>query len=373
MNSFNDEILKKITRKEVLSFDPYVPGKPIDELKRELNLDTVYKLASNENSLGVSEKIINEIPKILKNLYRYPDSNSFILREALSKKLGIPEENFLFGNGSDEIIELMGKTFLNKNDEIIMSSHSFVRYKMAADLMGAKTLFSKMTESYKVDLNNMINLVTEKTKIIFISNPNNPTGTFITEKELINFLEKIPERILVFLDEAYLEFAYNSGDFPKSLEILKNFPNLLVSRTFSKIHALAGLRIGYLISSKNIIDTINRIKPPFNVNLIAQVISRLAIEDDEHIKKSLDMIENGKNYLYAEFKNLNIKFIPTSANFIMFDAGTLGGKELFKKLLLKGIIIRALDEYDLKNFARVSIGKYEENKKFIEALKEVYK
>ena len=373
MKIFDNNILKRITRKEVLSFEPYIPGKPIDELKRELNLSKVYKLASNENSIGVSEKAINEIPKILKNLYRYPDSNSFILKEALSKKLEIPEENFLFGNGSDEIIELMGKTFLSENDEIIMSCHSFVRYKMAADLMGAKTLFARMTESYKIDLDNMINLVTEKTKIIFISNPNNPTGTFITEKELINFLQKIPERILVFLDEAYLEFAYSSNDYPRSLELFKNFPNLLISRTFSKIHALAGLRIGYLIGSKNIINTINRIKPPFNVNLIAQNIAKLTLEDNEHIKRSLDMIETGKNYLYEEFKKLDIKFIPTSANFIMFDAEKLGGKNLFKKLLLKGVIIRALDEYDLKNFARVSIEQDEENKKFIEALKEVYK
>ena len=344
MKKFNEEILGKITRKEVLSFEPYVPGKPIDELKRELNFTEVYKLASNENSLGVSEKIINEIPEMLKNIYRYPDSNSFVLRQALSKKLNIPEENFLFGNGSDEVIELMGKTFLTEDDEIIMSEHSFVRYKMAADLMGAKTLFSKMTDFYKVDLKNMASLITEKTKIVFISNPNNPTGTFVAEKELKNFLQNIPENVLVFLDEAYLEFAYKSSGYPKSLELLNEFPNLLVSRTFSKLHALAGLRIGYLIGDKGIIDTINRIKPPFNVNIIAQNIAKISLEDNEHITKSLEMIEKGKKYLYEEFKKLNIKFFETSANFIMFHAGSLGGKELFKKLLLKGIIIRALDE-----------------------------
>jgi histidinol-phosphate aminotransferase len=372
MKESNKIDVKKIVRKEVLNFEPYIPGKPIEELKRELGLEDIYKLASNENSIGVSQRVINNIGNILSNLHRYPDSSCFVLRDMLSKKLNIPEKKFLFGNGSDEIIELLGKTFLNPEDEIIVSEHSFVRYKMSADLMGAKTKTAKMTEDLVVNLDNILSLVSKNTKIIFIGNPNNPTGTYIKTEDFENFMKQLPTNIIVFMDEAYYEFAVENFDYPNSLEMQKLYPNILVSRTFSKIFALAGLRIGYLIGDEEIIGAIDRIRPPFNVNIIAQNIAIETLKDEEHSKKTLEMIEKGKIFLYSEFEKLGIKFFKTAGNFILFSAGQLGGKKLFQECLKKGIIIRAVDEYDLKNYARVSIGTEIENKNFIKVLKEIF-
>ncbi|MDR0676566.1 MAG: histidinol-phosphate transaminase [Elusimicrobiota bacterium] len=364
--------VNKLLRKEVLNFEPYIPGKPIDELKRELGLKNIYKLASNENSFGVSQKVIANIPKIIKNLNRYPDSNCYILRKALSKKFNIPEKNFVFGNGSDEIIELLGKTFLNQSDEIIVSKHSFVSYKMSAAVMGAKTKIAKMTKDLVVDLNAIFEQITDNTKLIFIGNPNNPTGTYIKRDDFIKFMEKIPSNILVFMDEAYYEFAKNNSDYPDSLELQKKYQNILVSRTFSKLFALAGLRLGYMIATENVIKAVNKIRLPFNVNIIAQNIAIEALKDEEHIKKTLAMVEYGKKFLYSEFEKLGIKYFKTAGNFILFDAGKKGGKRIFLELLNKGIIIRAVDEYDLKKYARVSVGTKTENENFIKALTHLY-
>ncbi len=362
--------VKKLVRKEVFNFEPYLPGKPIDELKRELGIEKIYKLASNENSIGRPKKNVVKIQDILENIHRYPDSVCFGLREKVAKKLGQNTEKILFGNGSDEIIELLGKTFLNDDDEIIVSKHSFVRYKMSADLMGATTITVEMTPNFVVNLEKMFDAITEKTKLIFIGNPNNPTGTFVEKLDFEKFIERVPENVLVIMDEAYYEFATEDPQYPETLELQKKYKNIVVLRTFSKIFGLAGLRVGYMIADPEIVGFVERVRPPFNVNSIAQIIASISLDDKEHLDATLDLIRSGKKFLYEEFKNLDMKYLPTSANFILFKT-KIPGKILFQKLLQKGIIIRAVDEYELQEFARVTIGTPEENKAFIKALKEI--
>ncbi|MFC1485106.1 histidinol-phosphate transaminase [bacterium] len=361
--------ISKLVRKEVLNFQPYVPGKPIKELQRELHIENIYKLASNENSLGCSKRMLDKLGDILPEIYRYPESSCYDLRRILSDRLNVCSDNLLFGNGSDEIIELLGKTFLNKEDEIITSAHSFVRYEMAASLMGAKTKIVPMKKGLIIDTKEMLKAVSNKTKLIFIGNPNNPTGTYVNKIDFVNFLKELPENVLVVVDEAYYEYV-DANDYPDTLCIQKDYNNLIILRTFSKLFGLAGLRIGYMIADTEIVSFVDRIRPPFNVNLIAQAAAVETLDDGEHIKKTLDMIKEGKEFLYTEFNNMKISYIPTAANFILFKT-KYKGRELFEKLLKKGVIVRSVDEYDLAEYARVTIGTKEENEKFIASLKEL--
>ena len=360
--------IKKLARAEVFNFEPYVPGKPIDELKREFGITEIYKLASNENSIGPSKKMVAKITDILTNVHRYPDSLCFDLRALLTERLGVKSANLLFGNGSDEIIELLGKTFLNKEDNVITSAHSFVRYAMAADLMGSTVKTSKMTDDLVVDLSEMLKLVDQNTKLIFIGNPNNPTGTYVKKVDFEKFMQEVPENVLVVMDEAYYEYAQIVNDYPETIKM--NYRNLIILRTFSKLFGLAGLRLGYMIADPEIVAVVDRVRPPFNVNLIAQIAAIESLKDEEHSQATLKMNQEGIKYLYEQFNEMGIKYIPTITNFILFKT-KIKGKELFRKLLEKGVIIRAVDEYDLKDYARVTIGNLEENKKFIKALREV--
>ena len=362
--------VNKLVRKEVLNFEPYVPGKPIDELKREFGISRIDKLASNENSIGPSQKMVEALKNILAQVHRYPDSSCYDLRGLLVERLGVDRENLLFGNGSDEIIELLGKTFLNKEDNIVTSAHSFIRYAMAADLMGASVKTANMTDGLVVDLDEMLALVDENTKLVFIGNPNNPTGTYVNVNDFEKFMAVIREDVLVVMDEAYYEYLKNNVDYPDTLSMQKKYANLITLRTFSKMFGLAGLRIGYMIASPELISVVDRIRPPFNVNLIAQIAACESLSDSLHDLATLEMIEKGKKYLYEKFEEMGIKYIPASTNFILFES-KIKGSVLFKELLKKGVIIRAVDEYDLEDYARVTIGTQEENERFIEALKEV--
>ncbi|MCP4481854.1 MAG: histidinol-phosphate transaminase [bacterium] len=360
--------IKKLARKEVFNFEPYVHGKPIDELKREFKIQDIYKLASNENSLGPSKKMAQKLTNVLLDVHRYPDPGCYDLRKLLVKKLAVLQENLLFGNGSDEIIELLGKAFLNKEDNIVTSAHSFIRYAMAADLMGAKVKNAKMTKDLVVDLTEMLKLIDENTKLVFIGNPNNPTGTYVKKQDFSEFMSKVPENVLVVMDEAYYEYAKDYPDYPDTLAM--GYENLIVLRTFSKLFALAGLRIGYMIASFDIISVVERVRPPFNVNLIAQVAAVLSFGDKQHLQSTLEMNKDGMSYLSAEFDKMMVEYLPTITNFILFKT-KIKGKDLFKKMLEQGVIIRSVDEYDLSDYARVTIGNNKENKIFIEVLKKV--
>lgn len=362
-------ITKKLVRKQVLNFQPYIPGKPIAQLQRELRLKNIIKLASNENPLGPSAEVIKSIKNNLNNIFLYPESDCPVLRDKLAKKLGVSTPCLIFGNGSDEIIELIGKTFLNPQDEIIVSEHAFIRYQMSGDLMGCKVITVPM-KNFKHDLENMARQITRKTKIIFIANPNNPTGTYNTKSEVARFIRIVRKDILIVFDEAYHEYAMIKKDYPKTIQYLNKFPNIIILRTFSKIYALAGLRIGYAIANPAIVSYLDRIRPPFNVNSIAQIAALAAIDDRRQIKNSLDLMKEEKKYLCSELDKMCLTHIPSATNFILINV-KCNGYNVFKALLKKGMIARAMSEYGFSQYIRVTVGLPQENRKFISALKQV--
>jgi len=370
-NKFN---VKEMIRPSCSGFEPYIAGKPVETIKRELGLKKVVKLASNENPLGPSRKALAAIRKASGLLYYYPDSNSWLLRQALAKKFKLRPENVLFGCGSDELIELMARLFFKPEDEIVISEHAFIRYKMAGDLMGSKVVTVPM-KNYTHDLEAMARAVTPRTKAIFIANPNNPTGTYNSAREVERLLSRLYARPgalpLVIFDEAYYEYARTQKDYPETISYLSRYPNLVILRTFSKIYALAGLRVGYGFASPEVVDYIDRIRPPFNVNTPAQVGAVASLEDNAQVKKGVKLVEEQKKLLYRELEKMGVPFIPSATNFILVDVGPRRGQEMFRQMLRKGVIVRAMDEYNFPSHIRVTIGLPEENKLFLKALKEL--
>lgn len=361
--------IEDLIRPEVKNFQPYIPGKPINEVARELKLKRIIKLASNENPLGPSPAAIKTIRKKAAKVYFYPESSGIELRNKLAKKFRINPDWIILGNGSDEIIELLGKAFLNNSDEIIVSKHAFIRYAMAGWLMGCSVKSIPMQE-YRHNLEAMSAAITPRTKIIFIANPNNPTGTYVEEKGLKLFLKKVAENILVVIDEAYYEYACPEPDYPDTTEYLSDYKNLIVLRTFSKIYALAGLRIGYGIATPKIIEYLDRIRPPFNVNTLAQVAAIASLDDKKQITAAQLMVKNGKQYLYPELSGMGLEYIPSAANFVLINIGR-PSKEVFEALLKEGIIVRPMEEYDFPDSIRVTIGRESEMKFFVKALKKI--
>ncbi len=360
-------MIEKLVRKNVLDFQPYLPGKPIEEVKREFGLARVDKLASNENPLGPSPRAVSAMKKVLNRVNLYPDGSGFYLKKVLARKLKVKPENIILGSGTDEIIEIIGKTFLDPIDEIIVSKHAFIRYEMAGELMGCQVKRVPM-ENFTHDLKAMKKAITERTKIVFIANPNNPTGTYITEEEVEKFMNDLPEEIIVVFDEAYREYVTRK-DYPKTLSYVKQGRVVIVLRTFSKIYGLAGLRIGYGIGKSELIGFMERIRPPFNTNSLAQIAALASLSDETHLKRSRKLIGNERKYLEENLEKMNIKFVPSVANHILLKVGN--GQNVFEKLLKKGIIVRAMVEYDLPEFIRVTIGLPQQNRRFINALKEV--
>lgn len=364
-----------LVREEIKNFQPYLPGKSIDEIKKKFKLKTVYKLASNENSLGSSKKIKNVPLKILKNIFRYPEGSSLILREKIAKKYKISPDEVIIGAGTDELIELVAKTYLSKEDNIIVSEHAFIRYKMAGELMGSEVISTPM-KNFTHDLSSMVEKVNQKTKIVFIANPNNPTGTYNTHSEFKTFLTTLMEKKfypIVVVDEAYYEYARVEKDYPDSLSLRNLYPNLLILRTFSKVYGLAGLRVGYGISRKEIISAMDRVRPPFNVSSIAQYIASFIFDDEKHITMSVHSVTKEKNFLYKELDNLGIPYIPSAGNFILIDVSPYTGQLVFNELLKLGVIVRAMDEYDFPHHIRVTVGVRKENIVFLSSLKKVLK
>ena len=369
--------LADMMRPEVRDFEPYLPGKPIDEVRRELGLKKVVKLASNENALGTSPKAKKALAASAGESFRYPEGPGTLLRRALAKKLGVSDKEVILGAGSDEIIEVLAKAFFNREDEIIVSKHAFIRYKMAADLMGARTLEIPMRND-KHDLQAMAARIGAKTKAIFIANPNNPTGTYNTRSEVADFIDAYrasasPSRppFIVF-DEAYYEFARAfAKDYPESLEDFKRGMNVVVLRTFSKAYGLAGLRAGYGVARKEVVDVMDRVRPPFNVSSAAQAAARAALEDPAHVRKSAAVAAKGMKYLTGELDELNIPYLRSIGNFILIDVSPKKGKDVFAGLLKKGVVVRAMDEYGFPERVRVSVGLPQENAFFIKCLKEL--
>lgn len=366
----------RLVRKNCLAFEPYVAGKPIETLKRELGLKHIIKIASNENPLGPSKKAVQAMKNVVEKVYFYPDFNSTDLKTTIANKFKLTTKNILVGAGSDELIEIIGKLFFTSSDEIVISKHAFIRYKMAVQLMASKSVVVEMKDGLTHDLNAMLKACNKNTKAVFIANPNNPTGTYVTAKEIEVFLQKLPKnkygmKPLVIIDEAYYEYASFKKDYPQTLKYLGKNPNLIILRTFSKIYALAGARVGYGFASEQVADYIERIRPPFNLNIFAQTAGVASLKDDNQVKRSLAHVRKEMKFVTDGFKKLKIDFIDSVGNFVLFSVAPLKGSDVFKQLLREGVIVRAMGEYDLNNYVRVTIGTRAENQLFLNKLKKV--
>lgn len=345
--------------------NPYIPGKPIEELQRELGLKDIVKLASNENPLGPSRRALEELKKGLLSLNRYPDGGCYILKKVLSKKLTVSPDELIIGNGSNEIIDIAAKTFLMPADNAIMAKPSFVVYSMATKIAGAEPVEIPLTTDMRHDLMAMADAINSNTRIVFIANPNNPTGTINRAHEFREFMKRIPSHVLVIIDEAYYEYVTDK-EYPDTMEYFRQGAPVMILRTFSKIYGLAGLRIGYGIANRELISHMNKVREPFNVNSLAQFAAIGALKDRAHVRRSLTLNKTQKEFLYRELKALDIDFLPTEANFIyMRFPFEVNG--LFNELLKRGVIIRPVGKKEI----RVTIGTQKENIKFIKALKEV--
>jgi histidinol-phosphate aminotransferase len=359
--------MERFVRPNILNIKHYVPGKPIEEVQREFKLDDVVKLASNENCFGPSPKALSAMRKSLASVNRYPDASSFYLKKKMARYLSVSEDNLIFGNGSDEIIGLAVRTFVNDGDEVVIAKPTFLIYEISSQLHNATIKLISLKNDFKYDLAAMKKAISDKTKIVFIANPDNPTGTYVTKKELDEFFKGLPENVIVFLDEAYFEFAnFRYKDYPNGLDYLKR-PGVIVSRSFSKVYGLAGLRIGYGIADPAVISYMERVRDPFNVNLLAQVAAIAALDDKAFVKKTLYHVDKEKRKLYSIFGKMNLKYVESATNFVLVDVER-DCKEVFEALLREGVIVRDMKAWGLDSFIRVTIGRPDENRKFIKAL-----
>lgn len=363
-----NEFIKNKARREIFDLKPYVPGKPVDEVKRELGLTDIIKLASNENPLGPSPLGQAAAAELLSELHIYPDGNCFRLRTALAEHYALTPEQFMIGNGSDELLKLLAETFLSPGDEIVAPSPSFSEYEFVATVLGAKTVKVPLKD-FKHDLAAMAAAVTPATKMVILCNPNNPTGPAISRSELDAFMAAVPPEVLVIFDEAYAEYV-TAPDYESGLNWLAQGRNAVVLRTFSKIYGLAALRVGYGISHPEIVAAVARVTEPFNVNMVAQVAATAALRDEQHLRNSRAVNEAGKAFLYQSFAELGMKYVPTEANFIFVDIG-MDCQAAFKSLLQKGVIVRTGDIFGYPQHIRVTIGTEAENQRFIDSLKSI--
>ncbi|RJR21876.1 MAG: histidinol-phosphate transaminase [Desulfobacteraceae bacterium] len=357
--------MRSLIRKGIEELVPYPPGKPIEELERELGVRSPIKLASNENPLGPSPMAVRAIREKLDSLNRYPDGSGYYLKEKLSGKFGVPAAQIILGNGSNEIIELIIRTFLSPGDNVVQAFPTFLVYEKIVKGAGG-TMTSVPLVGFRPDLEAMFRAITPSTKIIFLNNPNNPTGALLSQKEVGSFLKSVPRDIIVALDEAYIEFVRdkNAAD---GVQLLSDNPMLVALRTFSKLYGLAGLRIGYGFSSPKIVDYMNRVRQPFNANLLAQAAATAALDDHEFVQKTLALVHEGLEYLYKALEAMGLEYVPTQTNFFLIRIPG-GGKPLYERLLRQGVIVRAMDSFGLPEYIRISVGLPEENRRFIEAL-----
>jgi len=356
----------------VRSLRPYQPGKPIDELARELGLNEtdIVKLASNENPMGPSPKALEAMRSEMEELTRYPDGAGFVLKSTLSDKLGISPEQITLGNGSSDILDFIVRVFVNDGDNVVVSQHAFAIYGLVAKMVGAECI-AVPAKDYGHDLTAMAEAINDSTRIVFVTNPNNPTGTWNTGEELTAFLNRVPERVIVLLDEAYFEYVHEAG-YPNGLALLEQYPNLVVTRTFSKAYGLASLRVGFGVSSPELADLMNRVRPPFNVDSFALAAANAAMQDDDYVKESIALNDRGMAYLTSAFGRLGLSFIPSVGNFISFRVPEgVDAMAVYDGLLREGVIVRPVANYEMPEYLRVSIGTDLENQTFVSALEKV--
>jgi histidinol-phosphate aminotransferase len=359
----------KLATPGVQGLHPYQPGKPIEELEREYGINKVIKLASNENPLGPSPIVLEAIQNSLKDISRYPDSNGFTLKKALAQKYGIEMDMIILGNGSNDVLELIARAFVTPRQSVVFSEYTFAVYPLVTQAIGAQAIVTP-AKNWGHDLEAMQAAIREDTRLVFIANPNNPTGTWLNHNSLKNFLEMAPETVLVIIDEAYFEYAVENPVYPNSLEWLAFHPNLIITRTFSKAYGLAGLRVGYSISHPEITNLINRVRQPFNVNSLALSAATAALRDNQYIEKSVAFNFAGMQKLIQAFDEMKLSYIDSACNFVSVDVGRPAG-EVYEKLLREGVIVRPVGNYGMPQHLRISIGTETENQRFINTLKKV--
>ena len=352
----------------IAGLKPYQPGKPVDELTRELGITDIVKLASNENPRGPGPAVRRAIQAQFEDMSRYPDGSGYNLRRALVDKLGIEADQITLGNGSNDVLDLIARVTVQPGDEAIVSQHSFVVYRIAVACAGG-TLVTVPARDHGADLIAMQGAITERTSTIFLANPNNPTGTWVNKDALLSFLRAVPKHVWVVLDEAYFEYSEHP-DYPNGLELLNDFPNLVVTRTFSKAYGLAASRVGYSVSQADFADLLNRARQPFNVNSLGLAAATAALSDDQYLAESREINAAGLARLSEGLGAMGFDYIPSLGNFISFDCGEDGAK-VYQKLLQEGVIVRPIAEYELPTFLRVSVGLDYENERFLNALKKV--
>jgi histidinol-phosphate aminotransferase len=361
---------ENLTRKGILEIESYVPGKSIEEVQKEFGAKRWIKLASNENLLGPSPRALAAIRKELPSIYLYPEGPCTVLRKALAEKLSISEKMVVISNGADNLILMIANAFVNEGDEVMMADPTFSVYTNVTQIMGGKPIKVKLKD-FTHDLESMLKKVNRKTKLVFICNPNNPTGTTISLEACNHFLSKVPKSVIVVLDEAYGDFAEDAF-YPNGLDYIKERKQLIVLRTFSKVYGLAGLRIGYALGREDLVDCLYQVRDPFPVHRLAQVAAVAALNDEDHAIRSIQLVYEGKRYLYKELDRMGLSYVPSQANFIFIDFEKDSG-EIFKALLKEGIIIRPGKVWGYPTFARLTIGRMEDNRRFINALKKILK
>ena len=346
---------------------PYEPGKPIKELERELGLRHIVKLASNENPLGPSGKALRAMRRAIREVHLYPESGCYYLVRRLAQELGVAENQVMIGNGSNEIIELLARGFLSEGDEVLSSDTTFLVYPILSQVCGAKYVSVPM-KNFRYDLDAIAAAITERMRIIYISKPNNPTGTYLTSREIEEFIVRVPKDVLICFDEAYVDFV-EAQDFPHMLFHVKTEkPNVILLRTFSKAYGLAGLRVGYAVAAPQMISYLHKIRQPFNVNSIAQAGAAAALDDRFFLWRTKHLVARGRKYLTKHLNRLGLETVPSQANFILVNVG-MDGETLFQALLSKGLIVRSMRAYGLPTWIRVTVGRWSQNAFFVRMLK----
>ena len=369
----SSDILKNLNP-GITDLSPYEPGRSIDEVIDEFDLNEVVKLASNENPLGASPKALSVLTELKNDMHLYPDGNGTKLKKEIASHENVAIDNIIIGNGSNEILELLARLYLNDKSEVLFSKHSFLVYKIISNAMHATIVETKpkMSQGFGfmgTDLSELNKKITKKTRMIFIANPSNPTGTILSVKDLDDFIKTVPKRILIVIDEAYFEYSEYMG-MTNCIILLKKYSNVVITRSFSKVHALAGIRIGYGLGSDKIISNLDKIRQPFNVNYVAQAMAVESLKDKKYIKSSLISNNDGMLYLKKELDKLDIKYLDSYTNFLTIYLGK-NANDVFEKLLENGVILRPLDNYNLKSYLRVTIGTRQENISFIKSLKKI--
>jgi histidinol-phosphate aminotransferase len=362
--------MKKLIKESILRIQQYEPGMPAEILKGELSLKGEFsKLASNENPLGPSHLAIEAIKRSLENGNLYPDNRCIQLRERIAKHLRVPEKNLAVGNGTTELIFIIGVAFLNPGETCVMSESSFIMAKIIAQIMDCN-LVEVPLKDFRHDLDAISKKISDDAKLVYFDNPMNPIGTMVTQREVSRFMEDIHKDTIVVFDEAYFEYA-NRKNFPDSLKFIQERKNVIVLRTFSKMYGLAGFRVGYCVAQEDFIDALNRAKPPFSVNRFAQIAAAEALRDEAHIKKTKEITEYGKKFFYESFEKMSVFYIPSETNFVTIDVKT-DAQKMADELMKRSVIVRPLSMYGKPTFLRVTVGTPEQNKKFIEIFRQIY-